>query len=392
LTDPVELGQPDAATVLIFEKGLEHERRHLATLKGRGVAVVEIPGEGFDLAERSAQTREAVRAGTEVIYQAALVVPPWLGIADFLERIGEESSLGPWSYEAVDTKLPRRPKPEHVIQPTSYSKLIGNEQGRMPSRMHVQLGNHERVSLRVGDFVHYHSIAQRRLETFASRPPEVSSGEPCGHCPTCRWKSRCEADWEAADHLALVANITRHQIRRLSDAGISTVRSLTALPEASRIPGIQPDILSRLQHQATLQIAKRDTGENQCQLLPSTPGKGFARLPKPDQGDIFFDMEGYPFFDDGRSLEYLFGFVTAGDGQPRFDSLWAHDRQAEKRVFEEVIDLITASVLREGAGYVRTASTTLTKVLRITYFDMFLLLTSACPVGHRESEELRSRA
>ena len=28
-----------------------------------------------------------MQAGAEVVYQAALVVPPWLGFADFLERV-----------------------------------------------------------------------------------------------------------------------------------------------------------------------------------------------------------------------------------------------------------------------------------------------------------------
>jgi len=46
-----------------------------------------------------------------VIYQAALVVPPWLGFADFLERVDEASNLGAWSYEPVDTKLSRTAKP-----------------------------------------------------------------------------------------------------------------------------------------------------------------------------------------------------------------------------------------------------------------------------------------
>jgi predicted RecB family nuclease len=352
LTEPVKIPERDAATVLIFEKGVDHEKRHLASLKARGFAVVEVPSEGFDLAERTALTREVMRAGGEVIYQAALVVPPWLGYADFLERVEETSSLGAWGYEAVDTKLPRRVKPEHVIQLTSYSGLIGKEQGRTPRRMHVQLGNNERISLRVSDFIHYHSIAQRRLETFSNRPPEVSVGEPCGHCPTCRWKGRCEADWEAADHLTLVANITRHQIRRLWEAGISTVRSLAARPAGSRVPGIQPDTLNRLQHQATLQTAKRDTKANYVEALPVVAGKGFARLPRPDPGDVFFDMEGYPFFDDGSNLEYLFGFVTAGDGQLRFAALWAHDRQAEKRVFEDAIDLITARLEKHPNAFV----------------------------------------
>jgi predicted RecB family nuclease len=339
LADPVELPQRDAATVLIFEKGIEHEKRHLAAIKARGVDVVEVSGEGFDLAERTALTREVMRAGAKVIYQAALVVPPWLGYADFLERVEEASNLGGWGYEALDTKLSRKVKPEHVIQLASYSTLIGNEQGRMPIRMHVQLGNNERVLLRVVDFLHYHSIAQRRLETFANQPPGVSTAEPCGHCRTCRWSIRCEAEWEAAEHLTLVANISRNQIRRLWEGGISTVRALAALPAGSRVPGLQPDTLDRLRHQATLQTAKRDTNANYVETLPGVVGKGFARLPRPHAADIFFDMEGSQFFEDG-SLAYLFGFITVDDGEPRFTAYWAHDREAEKRAFEAAMDFI----------------------------------------------------
>ena len=325
LTDPVEIPERDAATVLIFEKGIEHEKRYLASLKARGLDVVEVPGEGFDVPERTALTREAMRAGAEVIYQAALVVPPWLGYADFLERV--EASIEPRCLELRGGRHQAVPKGQTRARDPTRELFETDRQRAGPhaDRMHVQLGNNERVSLRVSDFVHYHSIAQRRLETFANRPPEISIGEPCGHCRICRWSDRCEADWEAADHLTLVANITRHQIRRLWEAGISTVRALAALPAGSRVPGIQPDTLNRLRHQATLQIAKRDTDANYVETLPLVPGKGFARLPRPDAGDIFFDMEGSQFFEDG-SLEYLFGFITVDDGEPRFTAYWAHDR------------------------------------------------------------------
>jgi hypothetical protein len=59
LADQVEIPERDAATVLIFEKGLEHERRYLASMKAKGLAVVEVEAEGFDLAERTALTRES---------------------------------------------------------------------------------------------------------------------------------------------------------------------------------------------------------------------------------------------------------------------------------------------------------------------------------------------
>ncbi len=261
-------------------------------------------------------------------------------------------------------------KPGHVIQLTTYSKLIGIKQDCAPIRMYVVLGDNERVPLRVSDFVHYHSIAQRRLETFANRPPETSVGEPCGHCHICRWSDHCRTGWEEADHLTLVANITRHQIRRFWEAGISTVRSLATLPAASRVPGVQTDTLNRLRHQATLQTAKHDTNANYVETLPLIPGRGFARLPRPDPGDIFFDMEGYPFFDDSNNLEYLFGFVTVDDGQPRFTppqssrSTCAEDQESErkKRISTTLTPKDRAKTTRDGPRDKRSPIGQLTSV------------------------------
>jgi predicted RecB family nuclease len=131
LADQVEIPERDPATVLIFEKGVEHEKRYLTALKARGLVVVEVKAEGFDLVERTALTRETMRAGADVIYQAALVVPPWLGFADFLERVEEASTLGAWSYEAVDTKLPRMAKPGHLQWPL-YPKDRTPQEGFQP--------------------------------------------------------------------------------------------------------------------------------------------------------------------------------------------------------------------------------------------------------------------
>src|SRR5437764_10927198 len=97
-SDRVELPEPDPSKALIQKKGLEHERAYLAGLKASGRQVVEIAGNGLGLAERVVMTRQAMRSGAEVIYQAALVTPPWLGYADFLERVDEPSELGPWGY------------------------------------------------------------------------------------------------------------------------------------------------------------------------------------------------------------------------------------------------------------------------------------------------------
>ena len=57
----------------------------------------------------------------------------WLGHIDFLRKLdGVDSDLGPWSYEAVDTKLARRVKPYFVVQLALYSELLAGAQGREP--------------------------------------------------------------------------------------------------------------------------------------------------------------------------------------------------------------------------------------------------------------------
>ena len=49
------------------------------------------------------------------------------------------------------------------------------------------------------------------------------------------------------------------------------------------------------------------------ELLPPEPKRGFGLLPAPSPGDIFFDIEGYPFFEPSRGLEYLWGVTSRRD-------------------------------------------------------------------------------
>ena len=73
-------------------------------------------------------------------------------------------------------------------------------------------------------------------------------------------------------------------------------------------------------------------------MEPVTKDRGFCVLPKPSEGDLFFDFEGGPHFRD-EGLEYLFGWV---DSSGKYSALWALDRAEEKTRFEEFIDLVQA--------------------------------------------------
>ncbi len=76
-------------------------------------------------------------------------------------------------------------------------------------------------------------------------------------------------------------------------------------------------------------------------MLEVSEGGGLARLPEPDAGDLFFDLEGDPFAGDG-GLEYLFGWAAVpGDGgDPAYGHTWAHDGPSERAAFEHFIDMV----------------------------------------------------
>ncbi|MCZ7593692.1 MAG: hypothetical protein M5U16_01350 [Hyphomicrobium sp.] len=86
--------------------------------------------------------------------------------------------------------------------------------------------------------------------------------------------------------------------------------------------GLPDAMLARLKGQATLQVAKRKDGQNRHEILSVEQGRGFCRVPQPDPGDLFFDMEGDPLITGG--LEYLFGFISGPSDKPAFKAFWAH--------------------------------------------------------------------
>jgi len=338
LSAPRAFPRDDDATKLLQEKGIEHERAYLERLRSENRTIVEIVGD-MDVTEKARLTREALLAGPDVIYQGAFLEGPWQGYSDFLLKVDRASKLGSYSYEVADTKLARTAKPKHLIQMCIYSDILAREQDLAPEAMHVVLGDGNIVTTRVDAVVHYFRFARDRFIEWTNGPPGASAGSPCGHCTYCRWAPTCDALWEAEHHLSRVAGLSRGQAEALRTAGVPDLVSLSQLAPATIIPGIQPSTLARLRDQARLQAHQRATGKGIVEALPPEPGRGLARLPQPDPGDMFFDMEGDPLFDGG--LEYLFGIVTADGGGEVFHAFWAHDRDEERRAFQATIDFIT---------------------------------------------------
>ena len=337
---------------LIQKKGHEHEARYLAYLKSQNNQVIDIGLDAGSLNDKVKATHEAMKAGVDVIYQAAFQDGIWMGHADFLLRVPHPSNLGEFSYEVADTKLARSSKAKFVVQLGFYSQMVAKVQGLTPSQMHVVLGDMRTASYRFLDYDKYIQNLQSRFIENVNNPSLPTYPDPCAKCDQCRWSGLCDDQRNSDDHLSQVANITKIQIKKLQKAGITRLEQLAQFDVSKGIPKIATDTLGKIAQQARLQYQARLTGKRDLELLPlidpteseeSSP-RGFARLPEPNDGDLFFDMEGDPLEEGG--LEYLFGVYHFENGEWLFKAFWAHNRQEEKKAFEDFIDFVVEQLKR----------------------------------------------
>ena len=121
------------------------------------------------------------------------------------------------------------------------------------------------------------------------------------------------------------------------------------------MPGIGSATLAGLRQQAWLQAESRELDSPLYELLPPEPGRGFARLPPPSPGDVFFDIEGDPYWGD-EGLEYLFGSATADGGYAR--AAGRTTATQEKAAFERWVDWVTARLARASRTCTSTTTTT----------------------------------
>lgn len=337
---------------LIQAKGHAYEAHFVAALKGRHQTFIDIAGLGGSLQQKVSATEAAMRDGIEVIYQATLLNGQFIGHADFLRKVPRPSTLGNWSYEVLDTKLARSTKAKFIIQLGFYSALVAKVQGVEPLLMHVVLGDQTEDAFRCADYSRYLNFVSQLLLERVSKNSVETYPDPCERCDLCKWQGLCEARRQQDDHLCQVANITKIQVKKLQQSGISTVEALATLAPGTKIQKMTVETVENLRHQASLQFKARQTGENHLELLPQDEGnaRGFARLPRPHAGDLFFDMEGDPLEEGG--LEYLFGLYFFQDGKSEFKAFWAHSRAEEKRAFEAFMDFVTGWLQRHPDAHI----------------------------------------
>jgi len=349
--------------------GDRHERTVLASLvakygewdpsRGAGVYSLE-RGENTrgQLQAKHAETELALRSGADVVFQATFFDGEFLGYADFL--VNEAAGTGnPGRYEVWDTKLARHAKVGALLQLAAYGdQLLG--MGLDPSPVVTLV-----LGTRVGDdwLRSSHSLPdllpvfkERRRRFRQLTADHRAGGAPvqwqqpgvvhCGRCDYCAEQVRLHRD------LLMVAGMSVVQRRKLHEANITTIDQLAAMPAAQARNSV-----TRLRAQARMQLGLDQPagsrtfvkdGEPHTVSYTVLPENSIGTLPDPSAGDIFFDFEGDPLWQDPATgawgIEYLFGVVEApvegAEGDPVFRPFWAHSRSGERRAFLDFLDYV----------------------------------------------------
>ncbi len=331
---------------LLADKGLEHEAQCLASYREQGLTVYEVPGRetGERFADWVDRVGNPLELDVDVLYQLPMIHDGLRGIADFLVRCADpETGLVRW--EPVDAKLARAgAKPGHVMQLCFYADAIEALTGHAPEALHVWLGSGRIETIHLVEVRAYWKRLRSQLDVVMNHEDthDATVPAPCSHCEFCEFSPVCEQQWRDADSLVYVAGIRRADRDALESAGVTTLQLLAA--HHGPVDDVHAARLDRLTSQAVLQVEARDEGR------PTPPFRlfdrddpaavqGFAAMPAPDDGDLFLDYEGHPFWQPDAGLFFLFGALTRqADATWAYDATWAHDRDEERHATQSLIE------------------------------------------------------
>lgn len=336
--------EPDAMLARASELGDTHEQWALQRYRDDSdVTVVEIDTEDARadpavLANKQAETLEALRAGAGVVFQATFLDEPegartgFVGFADFLVN-------SPDGYEVWDTKLARKARVTALMQLAAYADQLRKAGIPVSDSATLLLGNRERSDHKLSDIEPvFRDRVARLLQMIDARldddAPIAWGAEGYTACGRCEW---CTPEVERTRDVLLVAGMRTTQRSRLNAAGIHTIDELAH--STGKVEGVGDSALEKLRAQARMQLTPHAEGEVRYEIA----GAGnLAQLPAPDAGDIFFDFEGDPLWTDNGldwGIDYLWGLVTL-EPEETFTAFWAHDRAQERQALIDFLDFV----------------------------------------------------
>jgi uncharacterized protein len=327
----------DPSLEILIQRGQAHEAAYVQYLIRNGLKVENLRGQSMGA------TIEAMQKGADVLVQARLDNGMWMGYADILLKAPGKSRFGTWSYEVQDTKLAQTTRAATLLQLCLYTDLLSEIQDFIPEKMHViKPGeNFPAEAFRYAEFQSYYRQVKKNFEEIMSGSEIATYPDPVEHCNICAWWQVCDRKRHDDDHLSLVAGIRSLHIVELQRQKIETLEKFANAETLEKPERGNKETFLRKKAQAKIQLQGRHEKQLLFDPLSEEAGRGLNRLPQPDGGDIYFDIEGDAFYEDG-GLEYLLGYAYSDNGSMVYKHIWSSNRAEEKRAFQQFMEFVTA--------------------------------------------------
>jgi predicted RecB family nuclease len=326
----------DPSLDVLIQRGREHEAAYVKFLTEKGLKVVHLNGQPIE------GVVEAMKQGADVLVQASLQDGQWTGYADILLKVPGKSKFGSWSYEVQDTKLAQNTRAATILQLCLYTDLLATLQESPPEKMYVVKpgDNFPTEEYRFAEFQAYYRLVKKNFQQVMAGPSLPTYPDPVEHCTICRWWQVCDKKRHEDDHLSLVAGIRSLHIVELQRQKIATLEQFAKANNIEKPERGNKETFIRKQSQAKIQLDGRNQNKLLHELLPIEEGRGLNRLPEPNEGDLYFDIEGDAFYENG-GLEYVLGFAYRENGNLIYKRLWSTNRVEEKKAFEQFMQFVS---------------------------------------------------
>ncbi len=338
---------------LLTDLGVAHETKIAESQRAAGsfldIGKPSFTPEALKIAHD--RTLQAAASGVETIYQATFFTSDFLGFADFLILVKDEEGnpvkdqQGRFVYDPVDAKSARSAKRAAVLQVAAYAAIMKEIGLATPKSVHLWLGGDKKWSvpaLDVIDLAQYFMKRVRAKISNISAAPQPLWAPPKESCTRCRWQDNCELGREEAQDLSLIQGIRGNTRSLLVANGIKTIDDMAAATDEQRpkLPReVSKETFAKLRDQADIQKRGRDLKKIIFEVRDQT---AFGLLPLSSPGDIWFDMEGDPFANDGSGLEYMFGYLWAAENDFEFATFDARNSDEERIAFKDFVDYLIA--------------------------------------------------
>lgn len=336
---------------LLAEQGMIHESKIADEFKLSGT-FIDIGKPSFTseaLTATHQRTMKAIADGIETIYQAAFFDGSFMGFADFLVLVKDENGMplkddqGRFIYDPIDAKSARSAKRAAVLQVATYAAFMQELNLATPRNVHLRLGGDSKWSASALDLIDlaqfFMARVRNRLSTFKAAPTPTWA-PPKESCSRCRWSTQCDLGRHQDRDLSLIQGIRSSTRSLLVANGINTIDEMAIATDEQR-PKLPREVskgtFASLREQAGIQVRGEDSPKPIYEIKDVD---AFGLMPESSDGDIWFDMEGDPFANNGAGLEYMFGYLYRISADFEFHTFDARNTAEEKTAFIDFIKYV----------------------------------------------------